>query len=189
MTLHFNQREERDGRHANRRRNWVAEEKDEVCCPPRVIKVVSGARGLMGWRNVVIGSLLWWSTLLQQLAFSPPTPSQLPPPPLHVLNTLLLYAPPYRELQGSGYENTNTVKVKHLPAEDQLRFRAASFFSPLQGESRTHLFSCRSSSTWQKLPRFLKSLAYSHFQHKQFEEIRLFSFQGGFFRVFLLTLF
>lgn len=33
-------------------------EKDEVCCPLRVIKVVNGARGLMGWRNVVIGSLL-----------------------------------------------------------------------------------------------------------------------------------
>lgn len=50
-------------------------EKDEVCCSLRVIKVVNGARDLMGWRNVVIGSLLWWSTLPWQLAFSPSTPT------------------------------------------------------------------------------------------------------------------
>lgn len=32
--------------------------KDEVWCPLRVIKVVNGTRDLMGWRNIVIGSLL-----------------------------------------------------------------------------------------------------------------------------------
>ena len=41
-----------------RKTHRVMVEKDEVCCPLRVIKVVNGARDLMGWRNVVIGSLL-----------------------------------------------------------------------------------------------------------------------------------
>lgn len=42
----------------NGERKRAVEEKDEVCSPLRVIKVVNEARGLMGWRNVVIGSLL-----------------------------------------------------------------------------------------------------------------------------------
>lgn len=40
------------------RNNRFMGEKDEVWCPLRVIKVVSGARDLMEWRNVLIGSLL-----------------------------------------------------------------------------------------------------------------------------------
>lgn len=32
--------------------------KDEVWCPLRVIKVVNGSGDLMGWRNIVIDSLL-----------------------------------------------------------------------------------------------------------------------------------
>lgn len=32
--------------------------KDEVWCPLRVIKVVNGTTDLMGWRNIVIDSLL-----------------------------------------------------------------------------------------------------------------------------------
>lgn len=45
-------------RQIERETDRIMEEKDEVCCPLRVIKVVNGARDLMGWRNVVIGSLL-----------------------------------------------------------------------------------------------------------------------------------
>lgn len=54
-----------------------------VCCRPRVIKVANEATDLMGWRNTVIGSLLWWSAVAWQLAFSPP---------FHSIHTLRFYA-------------------------------------------------------------------------------------------------
>lgn len=108
----------------------------------------------MGWRNVVIGSLLWWSTLPRQLAFSPPHPS---------LHTLLFYAPLLDELQRCvfvcmcewvcEYEemHANTVKVKHFPVKHLLPFRQTLKHFVVQGESITLLFPYPSSSTWQKI--------------------------------------
>lgn len=47
----------RSGRQIERNNRFMAG-KDEVRCPLRVIKVGNGTGDLMGWRNIVIGSLL-----------------------------------------------------------------------------------------------------------------------------------
>lgn len=51
------ERIKRSGGQIERNNRFMAG-KDEVWCPLRVIKVVNGTRDLMGWRNIVIGSLL-----------------------------------------------------------------------------------------------------------------------------------
>lgn len=45
------------GRQTERNNRFMVGE-DELWCPPRVIKVVNGTGDLMGWRNIVIDSLL-----------------------------------------------------------------------------------------------------------------------------------